>query len=137
MRKILIAFGLILVFVWCIAGFYIGSQHMLHNQELDKIAQEGNLLEFWRSTNAWNMRSSCHSHALCFASILILVALVMPDMKLSDKAKTVMGVLLIVGVLSSTIFMWFHILPLVVPGEFLLVAMVFMSFVGILRGLKS
>jgi len=137
MREILIAFGLIWVFVWSGVGFYLGSQHMPHIQEIEKLAQEGNLVEFWSTMNAWKMRSSNHAHALCFASVMILVALVMPDMRFSDRAKNVLGVLLIVGVVSSTIFGWFHFLPLVVPGEILVVAMVMMSSIGIIKGLRE
>lgn len=59
----------------------------------------------------------------------------MPDMRFSDRAKKVLGLLLIVGVVLSTIFGWFLFLPLVVLGEFLVVAMVLMSFVGVMRGL--
>ena len=137
MREILIAFGLIWVFVWCGVGFYLGSQHTPHIQEMEKLAQEGNLVEFWNTMNAWNMQTSSHAHALCFASLMILVALVMPDMRFSNRAKRVLGILLIVGVVSSTIFGWFHILPLVVPGEILIVAMVMMSCIGIMRGVRE
>ena len=110
---------------------------MPHIQEMEKLAQEGNLEEFWSTMNAWKMHATSHSHALCFASLLILVALVMPDMRFSDRAKKVLGVLLIVGVVLSTIFGWFHFLPLIVLGETLVVAMVLMSFIGIMRGLRE
>jgi hypothetical protein len=62
---------------------------------------------------------------------------VMPDMDFSDKAKNVLGILLIVGVVLSTIFGWFLFLPLVVLGELLVVAMVLMSFIGVMRGLRE
>ena len=137
MRKILIAFGLIWVFVWCGVGFYLGSQHMPHIQEMEKLAQEGNLVEFWNTMNVWKLRASSHSHALGFTSLLILVALVMPDMRFSDRAKKVLGILLIVGVVLSTIFGWFLFLPLVLLGEVLVVSMVLMSFIGIMRGLRE
>ena len=137
MRKILIAFGLIWVFVWCGVGYYLGSQHMPHIQEMEKLAQEGNLVEFWNTMNVWKLRASSHSHALGFTSLLILVALVMPDMRFSDRAKKVLGILLIVGVVLSTIFGWFLFLPLVLLGEVLVVSMVLMSFIGIMRGLRE
>jgi hypothetical protein len=137
MRKILIAFGLIWVFVWCGAGFYLGSQHMPHIQEMERLAQEGNLEEFWSTMNNWNLHASSHSHALGFTTLLILVALVMPDMRFSDRAKEVLGTLLIVGVVLSTIFGWVLFLPLVLLGEILVVAMVLMSFIGIMRGLRE
>jgi hypothetical protein len=129
MRKILIAFGLIWVFVWCGAGFYLGSQHMPHIQEMERLAQEGNLEEFWSTMNNWNLHAS--------RTLLILVALVMPDMRFSDRAKEVLGTLLIVGVVLSTIFGWVLFLPLVLLGEILVVAMVLMSFIGIMRGLRE
>jgi len=87
--------------------------------------------------NAWKMQASGHSHALSFAFLMIMVALVMPDMRFSDRSKKVLGVLLILGVLLSGIFGWFHFLPLIVLGEFLIVAMVLMSFIGIVRGLRE
>jgi len=120
-----------------ILGFYLGSQHMPHIQEMEKLAQEGNLVEFWNTMNVWKLRASSHSHALGFTSLLILVALVMPDMRFSDRAKKVLGILLIVGVVLSTIFGWFLFLPLVLLGEVLVVSMVLMSFIGIMRGLRE
>lgn len=137
MRKILIAFGLIWLFVWCVAGFYLGSQHLPHIQEMEKLAEEGNLAEFWSTMTVWKLSASGHSHALGFAIILILVALVMPDMRFSDKSKGILGMLLILGVLISGIFGWFLFLPLVLVGELLVVAMVLMSFIGVIRGLSS
>jgi hypothetical protein len=61
----------------------------------------------------------------------------MPDMDFSDKAKEVLGILLIVGVVLSTLFGWFLFPPLVVLGELLVVAMVLMSFIGVMRGLRE
>jgi len=110
---------------------------MPHIQEMEKLAQEGNLVEFWNTMNVWKLRASSHSHALGFTSLLILVALVMPDMRFSDRAKKVLGILLIVGVVLSTIFGWFLFLPLVLLGEVLVVSMVLMSFIGIMRGLRE
>ena len=137
MRRIMIAFGLIWIFVWCGVGFYLGSQHLPHIQYMERLAQEGNLVEFWSTMNMWKLRASSHSHALAFASILILVALVLPDMRFSDRTKNVLGILLIAGVVLSSIFGWFLFLPLVVLGELLVVAMVLMSFIGIMRGLRG
>jgi len=137
MRKILIAFGLIWVFVCCGVGFFLGSQHLPHIQEMEKLAREGNLVEFWSTMNVWKLHASSHSHALGFAFILVLVALVMPDMRFTERAKKVLGVLLVVGVVLSTIFGWFLFLPLVLLGEILIVAMVLMSFIGIMRGLRD
>ena len=133
MRKILIAFGLIWLFVWCVIGFYLGSQHLPHIQEMEKLAEDGNLVEFWSTMTVWKLSASSHSHALGFACILILVALVMPDMRFSDKTKKILGVLLMLGVLLSGIFGWFLFLPLVLVGELLVVAMILMSFIGIIR----
>lgn len=137
MRRILIAFGLMWVFVWCWVGFYLGSQHLPHIEEMEKLAREGNLVEFWSTMNIWKLRASSHSHSLGFASILILVALVMPDMSFSDGTKKALGVLLIVGVALSSIFGWFLFLPLVLIGEILVVAVVLMGFLGVLRGLRE
>ena len=137
MRKVLIAFGLIWVFVWCGVGFYLGPQYIPHVREMEKLAQEGNLVEFWSTWNAWKMHATSHAHALCLSFLVIIVALVMPDMRFSDKTKKILGVLLIVGVVLSSIFEWFHFLPLRVPGEILVVAMVLMGSIGIIKGLRE
>jgi len=137
MRKILIAFGLIWLFVWCVVGFYLGSQHLPHIQEMEKLAEDGNLLEFWSTMTVWKMNATIHSHALGFAFILILIALIMPDMRFSDRTKKILGALLILGVMLSGIFGWFLFMPLVLLGELLVVAMVLMSIIGIVRGLRK
>ncbi len=134
MRKILLAFGLFWVFLWCLVGFYIGAQHIPHIQKMETLAREGNLVGFWSTMNMWKLHASIHSHALGFSFILILVALVMPELGFSDRTKKVLGILLIVGVVLSTIFGWFLFLPLVLLGELLVVAMVLVSFLGIMRG---
>ena len=76
MRTVLIAFGLMWVFVWCGVGFYVGSQHTPYIQQMEALAQEGNLEELWSTMNAWKMHATSHSHALCLAFLLILVALI-------------------------------------------------------------
>ena len=101
MNRILMAFGLLWLFVWCVAGFYIGSQHMHHIQEMGELSHEGNLVGFWNTLSAWKMSTSIHSHALCFAFLLILMALVMPSMRYSDKSKKILGLILILGVMLS------------------------------------
>ena len=134
MKKTLIAFGLIWVFVWCIVGMYMGSQYGPYADAMDRLSREGNLAELWDTWNAWKMHAVSHTHAICFAFVSILVALVMPEMRFSDKTKKILGVLLILGVAFHGIFGWFHFHPVMVPAGILVVAMVLMSFVGIMRG---
>lgn len=45
MRKILIAFGLIWIFVWCGVGIYMGLQHESYIHEMEASAQGGNLVK--------------------------------------------------------------------------------------------
>jgi len=137
MRRILIAFGLIWLFVWSVVGFYLGAQHLPHIEEMETLAEDGNLVDFWSTMTAWKSSASIHSHALGFACILILVALVLPDMRFSDRTKKILGVLLMLGVLLSGIFAWFLFMPLVLVGELLVVAMILMSFIGVMRGKTS
>jgi len=137
MGKVMIAFSLIWIFVWCIAGFYLGMTHLAYNNKMAELAKQGNLVDFWNTFSAWKHHSVAHAHAIGTSFILILIALVMPYIKFSDKVKWTIGLLLIIGVALYSIFDWFFFDPLLIAGGILIVAMVLVSFIGALRGIKK
>lgn len=61
----------------------------------------------------------------------------MPEMKITDKTKNILGILYIIGVVFYSIFGWFNFLPVVVPASILIVVGVIMSFIGVVKGFKQ
>jgi len=137
MGKVMIAVGLIWIFAWCIVGFYLGVGHQAYTSKMGELAEQGNLTEFWNTFSGWKSHAVAHSHALCTSFVLILVALAMPYIEFSDKTKWITGLLLIIGVVLAGIFDWFKIMPLMIVGDILIMAMVLVGFIGALRGIKK
>ncbi|MBC7189601.1 hypothetical protein H5U35_05240 [Candidatus Aerophobetes bacterium] len=131
--KIMIAVGLILLFLWCLCGFYLGVLHEPYLSEMKSLAEEGNLTGFWETFSSWKIKSSAHAHALCLSFLLILVGLSMPHIRFGNTLKLVFGTVLIVGVVISPISQWFEIKPGMIIGDILIVAMLLASFIGVLR----
>ena len=132
-ERVMIAVGLIWLFVWCLCGFYLGVLHEPYLKEMKSLAEEGNLTGFWQSFSSWKVKSSVHSHALCLSFLLILVGLAMPHIRFGNTLKLIFGTVLIVGVIISPIFQWFQIKPGMIIGNILIVAMVLAFFIGALR----
>lgn len=133
----LIAFGLLWVLVGCLVGMYLGLLHPPHIDKMNKIAQQGDLAQLWNNWQAWKTHAVCHTHILCFAFLSILIGLAMPEMKITDKTKNILGILYIIGVVFYSIFGWFNFLPVVVPASILIVVGVIMSFIGVVKGFKQ
>lgn len=57
------------------------------------------------------MHAKTHAHALCYSLLVILAALIMPDVRYSDNTKRILRVLLILGVILCSIFEWFRFVP--------------------------
>jgi len=137
MGKVMIAVGLIWLFIWCLCGFYLGVLYEPYINEMKSLAEQGNLTGFWDTFSSWKSHAVAHSHALCFSFVLILIALSMPYIEFSDKTKCIIGLLLIIGVVLFGISDWFKLIPLIMIGGVLIVAMVLVSFIGVLRGIKK
>jgi len=137
MGKVMITFGLIWIFIWCVVGLSLGVGYKAYALKMGDFAEQGNLVEFWKTFSSWKSRSVAHSHALCITFVLILVALTMPYIKLADNIKWITGLLLIIGVVLASIFDWFKFLPLMIVGDILIIAMVLVSFIGALKGVKE
>jgi len=138
MKKFLIAFGLIWIFLWCVFGLYLGAvQHDPYVEKMGSFANEGNFSEFWNAQFWWSSQSSAHAHALCYSFILIIIALVLPEMKYSEKMKKVIGILLTIGVILASVCGWLAIKALMAMGAFLIIASVLMGFIGIIQGSKE
>ncbi|HHJ00622.1 hypothetical protein J7J59_03185 [Candidatus Aerophobetes bacterium] len=137
MGKVMIAFGLIWIFAWCIMGVYLGMGHQAYNVKMAELAEQGNLTDFWKTFSSWKGHTVPHSHALCTSFILILMALAFPYIEYSDRVKWITGLLLIIGVALFSISDWFKLVPLIMAGGILIIAMVLVGFIGALRGIKK
>ena len=132
-ERVIIAVGLILLFLWSLCGFYLGALHEPYLNEMKSLAEEGNLTSFWQSFSSWKVKSSVQSHALCLSFLLILVGLAMPHIRFGNTLKLTFGIILIIGVIILPIFQWFQIKPGMIIGNILIVAMVLAFFIGALR----
>ena len=137
MGKVMIALALLMIFAWCIVGLQLGMGHHAYSSKMAELAEQGNLIEFWNTFSSWKGYTSAHSHALCTSFVLILIALAMPYIGFSDKIKWITGLLLIIGVGLFGISHWFTWIPLMIISGVLIIAMVLMSFIGALRGIKK
>lgn len=137
MRKILFAFGLLWILLWCIVGIYLGIQHESYIKDMEKFAQANDLSKFWDTQNAWKTKTSSHSHALCLSFLLLLMTLILPYMGLSDKLKNILGVILIVGVVLASVFEWFAVIPLMVIGELLVIIAIVISLIGVIKRVEE
>ena len=137
MGKVMIAFGLIWIFAWCIMGVYLGMGHQAYNVKMAELAEQGNLTDFWKTFSSWKGHTVPHSHALGTSFILILMALAFPYIEYSDRVKWITGLLLIIGVALFSISDWFKLVPLIMAGGILIIAMVLVGFIGALRGIKK
>ena len=135
MTTVLSVFGLCYLFGWSFVGLYLGLKHESHLEELESSAKKGNLTDYFGTWSAWKMHAGAHAHALLLALICIIVALIMPQIGLTDMAKTILGVLLIVGTVLASVFHWFYFKPLVGLGSVLFLIGILMTIVGFVKGL--
>ncbi|MBC8186431.1 hypothetical protein H8E88_35570 [candidate division KSB1 bacterium] len=138
MRKFLIAFGLIWIFIWSAFGLFLGV--MKHDEWLANMqaaAAGSDLPQFLQSMTWWKGLTGTHTHALCFSFLMILVALIMPEMKYSEKLKKTIGILLTSGVVINGIFGFIGIQLLIGLGAVLILVSVLMSFIGIIQNVNN
>ena len=134
MRKFLIAFGLIWIFIWSVYGLFLGIMKQTEWLENMKSAALGSdLPQFLQSWTWWKGQTVNHTHTICFAFLIILVALILPEMKYSEKVKKTQGILLTSGVVIHGIFSFIVFQPLMILGAVLILASVLMSFIGIIQ----
>jgi hypothetical protein len=138
MRKTLIAFGLVWLFVWCAIGMLLGSKHLAYIAELETLAKNGEHVKFVQTWQDWKTRTVNHSHALNFSFLAILVGLIMPEIGFSDRGKKAIAYALILGTVLTGIFSWYvRVLPLMGLGNILITIAVLASAIGFIRGSKK
>ncbi len=130
--KSMVAFGLLWILVWCLVGFYVGSQHEVYLDDMEELASAGKLGEYWTTFKDWKAHSVAHSHALYTAFIAVLAGLVMPYMGLSAKIKWLTAIVMCIGVILASVFSWFLIIPILMAGEILIAVAILISFIGVL-----
>lgn len=90
----------------------------------------------WRTTEIERGKEAGgHAHALLLALICIIVALIMPQMVLTETIKTILGLLLIVGTVLASVAHWFYFEPILGLGSALFLIGLLMSVIGFTRGL--
>lgn len=133
-QKGMILFGLFWLFVWCAVGLYLGAQHGDHGLEMLTMAQDGDLEGYWQQWEDWKGRAVSHTHGLCLATLVLILALLLPFMGYSDLVKGIMGGLFILGSILQPVFGWFDIVVGMVMGASLILAMLLMAFIGMIKG---
>ena len=111
MTTVLSVFGLCYLFVWSVIGLYLGVKHEPHVEKLESSAKKGNLPDYFGEWSVWKLHAGSHAHALLLALICIIVALIMPQMVLTDTIKTILGLLLIVETVLASVAHWFYFEP--------------------------
>ena len=82
MKKLLIAFGLIWIFIWSVYGLFLGA--VMHNEgvaNMEAADKGGDLPQFWQTGHWWKGQTVNHTHTICFAFVMIFVALILSEMK--------------------------------------------------------
>ncbi len=135
MITVLSVFGLCYLFVWSVIGFYLGVKHESHVQKLESSAKKGNLQDYFGEWSVWKLHAGGHAHALLLALICIIVALIMPQMVLTETIKTILVVLLIVGTVLASVAHWFYFKPVLGLGSALFLIGLLISIIGFIKGL--
>ncbi len=135
MITVLSVFGLCYLFVWSVIGFYLGVKHESHVQKLESSAKKGNLQDYFGEWSVWKLHAGGHAHALLLALICIIVALIMPQMVLTETIKTILVVLLFVGTVLASVAHWFYFKPILGLGSALFLIGLLISIIGFIKGL--
>ena len=134
MKKFLLAFGFIWIFIWSAFGLLLGA--MKYDEwlaNMNAAATNGDLPQFLQTWTWWKGQTVNHTHTICFAFLMILVAIVLPEMKFSDKTKKTLGILLTSGVVIHAVFSFGGIQELMGLGAILILLSILMSFIGIIK----
>lgn len=134
MRKALFVFGLLWVVLFCLLGVYLGFRFSGYAAEVQAALKGQDLARFFALQTSWKHKTSAHAHALCLSFLTLFLALLMPHMALSGKAKVALGVLLIVGVVLASVFGWLFVPPAMATGEILVILAAILGLAGLLRG---
>jgi len=133
MKRTLIIFGMFWLLVFGAYGLYMGFQDDIHEEQMEALAEAGNLESFWEAWEGWKVLANAHAHALGFAILALLFGLAFEEIHLSDKLKQIMGLLLIVGSIVSSVFQVFYSENLLGLGHLLVFFAIVLVFVGAIK----
>lgn len=134
MRKALFIFGLSWIILFCLLGVYLGVRFAAYTREAQAALNAQEFSRFLEIQTSWKHKTSAHAHALCLSFLALFLALLMPHMALSGKAKVVLGVLLLAGTVLASIFGWVYVPPVMAVGDILVILATVLALWGILRG---
>ncbi|ATW27845.1 hypothetical protein [Candidatus Formimonas warabiya] len=137
MRRYLIAYGLLWVFLYCLHGLYLGSLYGDVIGALYGTAGQGDLKTFWSTLNGWNTIQGVHAHGMGLAILVLLVAGVWEEIYFSPRSKTYLGTLWMIGITLHSVANLLRVIPALVLGDLIVMGCVAASFAGVVRGLLS
>lgn len=137
MKKTILLFGLLWVFLYCLFGLYLGMRFSPIMQSLQAASMQGDLAQFWAVYHDWNEIQSIHTHGLGFGILTVLLAIIWDEIKLSSKGKNAIGIILISGIIINSVFSFIKVVPALVLGDILIIAAILLSLVGVFNKWKE
>ena len=119
--------------VWCVVGTYLGQSRGSYVAAMDAAAKRGDLEAFWSASMTWERLSTVHMNALFFSFLMVLVGLVMPAVRYSEKVRGALAIALIAGVVLASMFEWLGRESLMAIGQLAILAVVAICFIGLIR----
>jgi hypothetical protein len=135
MANMLILFGFSWMVVAAIIGFLLARRHELTLVQLEEIAAQGNLAEYHRVNAGYKWNKTVHAHAFLFSIVAVSVGLAMAKMNYSETVNNALAIALMVSAVVWTIGGLLSNRPLMVIGDFALLASVAMAAVGMAKAL--
>lgn len=133
MKRTLIIFGMFWLLVFCAYGLYMGFEGIAHEEQMEEIAEAGELESFWETWEDWKGLANAHAHALGFAILALLFGLLFDEIHLADKLKQIMGFLLITGSVLASVFQVVYVMALIGLGDLCVLVAIFMGFIGVIK----
>ena len=115
-RRLLLTWGMIWLFLWLAASLYLGP----------------------RVESLTPMEKGAHSHALCLATVVLLMGLLQPFMGLSEKVRYGFGWVLVAGSFLTPVGVLLELaskamMVITIIGSILVVISILIYLIGILR----
>jgi len=131
---ILVGCSLAWMILWLILGFIPGKNLPRYRDEMERIAGEGDLAQFWATFDDRKVQTVAHAHATVFSCVTFLIGLAM-EVGLIGYGQTfqiVLAVWLMSGVILESLGTRHRFVPAVIVGYVLFLTAVIASFIGVI-----
>ncbi len=135
MDGVLIVFGFSWMIVGALIGLYLVARHEPQLARLEEIARTGSLLEYHRVLDAYKWKVTVHAHSLLFPVLSIFLGLLWPRVNLPPAIASGVAWALMAATVIWTVGGLRLNKPLMGTGDFLLLASLIATAIGLARGL--